>query len=378
MSKDYYKTLGVEKSATDAEIKSAYRKLAKQYHPDLNKEEGAEEKFKEIQEAYDVLGDEEKRRQYDQFGSAAFEQGGFGGAGGGYSGFGGFDASGFDFGDIFDNIFGNGFGFGGGGSSNASRPMRGSDRLMRVRLDFDEAVYGCTKDIKVDVTEECDNCSGKGGFGEKTCPTCHGSGTVTQEQRSLFGQFVTKTTCPDCHGRRKSYDKTCTECHGEGRVVKHKTLTITVPKGVDTGSRLRLSGKGDSGANGGENGDLYLEFVVEEHEFYNRDGNDLYLRIPLTISEAILGCKKEIPTIYGNVKVTIPAGTNSGDKQKLKGKGIDNEQKRTKGDLYIIMDVRMPSKLSRDQKRLIDELNDTDLTDNTINKFDRFVANNDR
>ena len=374
--KDYYETLGVEKSASDAEIKSAYRKLAKKYHPDLNKEEGAEEKFKEIQEAYDVLGDEEKRKQYDQFGSAAFEQGGFGGAGG-YSSYGGFDASGFDFGDIFDNIFGNGFGFGGSSASSTPRAQRGSDRLMRVNLSFDEAIYGCEKDIKVDVTEDCDKCNGKGGFGEKTCPTCHGSGTVTQEQRSLFGQFVTKTTCPDCHGKRKSYDKVCSDCRGEGRVVKRKTLTITVPKGVDNGTRLRLSGKGDSGINGGSNGDLYLEFSVKEHEFYNRDGNDLYLKIPLTLSEAILGCKKDIPTIYGNVKVQIPAGTNTGDKQKLKGKGIENEQKGTKGDLYILMDVRMPAKLSREQKKLIEELDSTDLSDNVLNKFDKFVASNE-
>ena len=374
--KDYYETLGVDKSASDVEIKSAYRKLAKKYHPDLNHEEGAEEKFKEVQEAYDVLGDEQKRKQYDQFGSAAFDGSGFGGAGG-YGGFQGFDASGFDFGDIFDNIFGGGFGFSGGGSSS-NRPQRGSDRLMRVRLEFDEALYGCSKDIKVDVTEECENCKGKGGFNEKTCPTCHGSGTVTQEQRSLFGQFVTKTTCPDCKGRKKTYEKTCSDCHGEGFVLKHKTLTISVPKGVDTGSRLRLSGKGDAGINGGENGDLYLEFVVEEHEFYNREGNDLYLRIPITITEAVLGGKKEIPTPYGNVKIQIPAGTNSGDKQRLKGKGVDNEQKRTKGDLYIIMDVRMPEKISRDQKKLFESLQDTDLDDSTISKFERFTKRNDK
>jgi len=375
--KDYYETLGVDKSATDVEIKSAYRKLAKKYHPDLNHEEGAEAKFKEIQEAYDVLGDEQKRAQYDQLGSAAFDGSGGFGAGGFQGGFSGFDASGFDFGDIFDNIFGGGFGFGGSGASS-TRPQRGSDRLMRVRLEFDEALYGCSKDIKVDVTEECENCKGKGGFNEKTCSTCHGSGTVTQEQRSLFGQFVTKTTCPDCKGRKKTYEKLCTDCHGEGFVLKHKTLTISVPKGVDTGSKLRLSGKGDAGFNGGENGDLYLEFVVEEHDFYNREGNDLYLKIPITLTEAILGGKKEIPTPYGNVKIQIPAGTNTGDKQRLKGKGIENEQKRTKGDLYIIMDVRMPDKISRDQKKLFEQLEDTDLTDSVINKFDKFTSKNDK
>ncbi len=370
---DYYKVLGVDRSASDAEIKSAYRKLAKQYHPDINKEEGAEEKFKEIQEAYSVLGDEEKRKQYDQFGHAAFDNNGFGGAGGaGFNGFSGFDTSSFDFGDIFDNIFGGGFGFG-GSSRSANRAQRGSDRLMRVRLSFEEAVYGCEKDIKVDVTEECDDCNGKGGSGEKTCPTCHGTGSVTQEQRSLFGQFVTKTTCPNCHGKGKAYEKTCSSCHGEGRVVKHKTLTITVPKGVDTGNRLRLSGKGDAGSNGGENGDLYLEFIVDEHEYYTRDGDDIYLKVPITITEAVLGCKKEIPTLYGNVNLQIPQGTNTGDKQRLRGKGVDNQGSRTKGDMYVIMDVRIPSKLSREQKRLFEELEDTDLEDNKITKFGKFV-----
>ena len=372
--KDYYEVLGVEKSASDAEIKSAYRKLAKKYHPDLNKEEGAEEKFKEIQEAYDVLGDEEKRKQYDQFGHAAFD--GADSYGGGYGGFSGFDASGVDFGDIFDNIFGSGFGFG-SSKRESNAPQRGSDRLMRVRLSFDEAVYGSEKDIKVDVTEECESCKGKGGFNEKTCSTCHGSGTVTIEQRSLFGQFVKKTTCSDCHGTGKTYEKTCSDCHGTGSVLKHKTLTITVPKGVDTGNRLRLSGKGDAGINGGENGDLYLEFIVDEHEYYTRDGNDIYLKVPLTITEALLGCKKEIPTLWGNVKLQVPEGTNTGDKQRLRGKGIDNQGTKTKGDMYVIMDVRIPSKLSREQKKLIELLKDTDLDDSKLAKFNKFVKDSE-
>lgn len=370
--KDYYEVLGVEKSATDSEIKSAYRKLAKQYHPDINKEAGAEEKFKEIQEAYDVLGDEEKRRQYDQFGHAAFDgAGGYGGAGG-FGGFqGGFDASGFDFSDIFDNIFGGG-GFG-RSARDTNRPQEGDDRLMRVRLSFEEAVYGCEKDIKVDVTEDCEECNGKGGKGSKTCTTCHGSGTVTKEQRSLFGQFVSKTTCPDCNGKGTTFEHTCSSCHGEGRVVKRKTLTVNIPKGVDNGSRLRLSGKGDAGINGGPNGDLYLEFVVEDHEFYRRDGEDIYLRVPLTLTEALLGCKKEIPTLYGNVILTIPEGTNSADKQKLKGKGVQTS--RSTGDMYVIMDVRIPTKLSREQKKIIENLEDTDLTDSKIDKFNKFVKN---
>ena len=370
--KDYYETLGVSKNASDAEIKSAFRKLAKQYHPDVSKEENAEAKFKEIQEAYAVLSDEQKRRQYDQFGHAAFD--GAGGAGG----FGGFDASGFDFSDIFDNIFGGGFGFGGSGNARtANRARRGNDKLMRIRLTFEEAIYGCNKEIKLEVNDECDECSGKGGFNEETCPTCHGSGTITTEQRTLFGTFMSKTTCNRCNGLGKSFKKTCSKCRGTGRVVTNKTIKVNIPSGVDNGNRLRLSGKGEAGINGGPNGDLYLEFVVEEHSFYVRDGIDIYLTVPITITEAVLGCKKEIPTIHGNIKLSIPAGSNNGDKQKIKGKGIDSESDRRKGDMYIILDVRIPKKLSRDQKKLFEQLEDTDLTDNTIDKFDNFTAKND-
>lgn len=370
--KDYYEALGVSRDASDAEIKSAFRKLAKQYHPDVCKEENAEEKFKEIQEAYSVLSDEQKRRQYDQFGHAAFD-----GAGAGAGGFGGFDASGFDFGDIFDNIFGGGFGFGGGGR-NSNRPRQGNDKLMRIRLTFEEAIYGCEKDIRLEVNDKCDECDGKGGFNEETCPSCHGSGTVTSEQRTMFGTFMSKTTCGKCNGLGKSFKKTCNNCHGNGRVVSNKTITVNIPSGVDNGNRLRLSGKGEAGINGGPNGDLYLEFVVESHNFYERDENDIYLTVPITITEAVLGCKKEIPTIHGNIKLAIPAGSNNGDKQRIKGKGIENESTGRRGDMYVILDVRIPKKLSRDQKKLFESLEDTDLTDANIDKFEKFTDNNDR
>ena len=373
--KDYYEVLGVSKDASDAEIKSAFRKLAKQYHPDISKEANAEEKFKEIQEAYEVLGDENKRKQYDQFGHAAFEGAqGFGGAGG----YGGFDASGFDFGDIFDNIFGGGFGGFGGGSSTRNSARQGDDKLVRIRLTFEEAIFGCEKDIKIDVSEKCDDCHGKGGTGEKTCPDCHGSGTTTTEQRTLFGTFMSKTTCRKCNGKGKIYDNTCSSCRGTGRVMNHKTITINVPSGVDTGTRLVIPEKGEAGINGGPNGDLYIEFAVEPHKLYSRDGDDIYLKVPITITEAVLGTKKEIPTIYGNVKLTIPAGTNTGDKQRIKGKGIENSKRRTKGDMYIIMDVRIPEKISKDQKRLFEELEETDLNDSEINSFDKFTMNNDK
>ncbi len=366
--KDYYEVLGVSKDASAAEIKSAFRQLAKKYHPDVCKEPDAEKKFKEVQEAYEVLGDENKRKQYDQFGHAAFEQGagGFNGAGG----FGGFDASGFDFGDIFDNIFGGGFSGFGGGSRNSAQ--QGADRLMRVRITFEEAVFGCEKDIKLEVNEKCDECNGKGGTGEETCSECHGSGTITQEQRTLFGTFMSKTTCHKCNGKGKTYKTKCSNCHGTGRVIKNKVITVNIPEGVDTGNRLRISGKGEPGINGGPNGDLYLEFVVEKHPYYNRDGDDIYLKVPINITEAVLGTKKEIPTLFGNVILTIPEGTNTGDKQRIRGKGIN------KGDMFIIMDVRVPKKISKDQKKLFEELEETELDDAVIKDFDKFTEKNDR
>jgi len=379
--RDYYEVLGVEKGASDAEIKSAFRRLAKKYHPDLNKDDpSATEKFKEVQEAYEVLGDETKRSQYDRFGHAGVNGAngaGFGGFGGGFSGFEGAD---FDFGDIFDNIFGGGFsssGFG-GRSSGENRKSRGSDLLMRVDLDFEEAVYGTEKDFDLDVVEDCEECHGKGGFDEKTCDTCHGSGTITSEQHTILGSFLSKTTCPDCRGSGKTFQKTCSSCRGKGKVKNHKTITVTIPAGIDTGDRLRVAGKGNAGGNGGPNGDLYLEFVVKEHKFYRREGDDIYLELPLTITEAILGAKKEIPTLYGNIQLTVPAGTNSGEKQRIRGKGIDNKAHHTKGNMYVIMKVLTPKKLNRAQKKLIEELATTDLEEKEIDQFQRFTKQNDR
>lgn len=370
--KDYYEVLGVQKSASQDEIKSAFRKLAKKYHPDVSKEPDAEAKFKEIQEAYAVLSDEEKRKQYDQFGHAAF-QGGAGGAGGG---FGGFDFSGFSYDDIFDNIFGGFGGFGGSSRRTSNRATKGNDSLVKMTLTFEEAVYGTKKEIELEVTETCDHCHGKGGFDETTCEHCHGSGTITSEQHTIFGSFLSKTTCPHCGGKGKSYRRKCSKCNGTGKIRVEKELEIKVPAGVDTGNRLRLSGKGSAGTNGGPNGDLYIEFTVKDHEFYVRDEDDIYLEVPLTLTEAILGCKKEIPTLYGNVNLTVPAGSESGDKQRIKGKGIHNDSTHRKGDMYIVLKVITPKKLSKEQKRLIEMLDDTDLSDKEIDKFDRFVREN--
>lgn len=380
--RDYYEVLGVSKSASADEIKSAFRKKAKQYHPDLNKDDPtAADKFKEAQEAYEVLSDESKRKMYDQYGHAGVNNS-YANAG---SGFGGFDASGFDFGDIFDSFFGgastSGFGgfsnFGGGGSSR-QRATRGSDVLMRMNLEFDEAVFGTEKKFNLDVIEECEECHGKGGFDPKTCETCHGTGTITSQRQTILGSFLSKTPCPDCNGTGKIYKRKCSECSGKGKIKKNKRITINIPAGVATGDRQRLSGKGNPGTNGGENGDLYLEYIVAEHDYYVRDNDDIYLEVPLTITEAILGCKKTIPTLYGNVKLTVPAGTDSSEKQKIRGKGVNNEYRRHKGDMYVVFKVYTPKKLTREQKDLINRLADTDLTTREITSFNKFVSNNEK
>lgn len=364
--KDYYEVLGVSKTATQDEIKSAFRKLAKKYHPDVSKEENAEELFKEAQEAYAVLSDEEKRKKYDQFGHSAFTN-----AQGGFSGF-----EGFDFGsmsDIFDDILGGmGFGFSSRRSTNSAR--RGNDLLEHMTLTFEEAVFGCKKEIKIDAEDTCLECNGKGGFNEKTCSQCHGSGTITSEQRTIFGSFLTKTTCPNCEGSGKSFEKKCPSCRGTGRVRKSKTIEVNIPAGVDDGNRLRLAQKGEAGINGGRNGDLYIEFSVKKHEIYQRVDDDIYLDLPLSIPEAVLGCKKEIPTLYGKVDLTIPAGTQSGSKLKLRSKGVSNVNTQRKGDMYVTIKVQIPTKLTKEEKKAFENLKDVMKEDNSfLNKIRKFL-----
>ncbi len=374
--RDYYEVLGVSKTASQDEIKSAFRRLAKKYHPDVSKEENAGEKFKEVQEAYSVLSDEEKRRQYDQFGHAAFQGGGAGGGNpfGGFGGFGGFDFSGDGYEDIFDNIF-SGFGFG-GRSSSKSKARRGNDTLVKMKLSFEEAVYGCKKDIDVTMMDTCQECDGKGGFGEETCDSCHGSGTVTSEQRTILGSFLTKTTCPKCGGRGKTFKKTCSSCSGTGRVRAKKTIEVSVPSGVASGMRRRISGKGEAGANGGPSGDLYIEFEVKDHEFYVREEDDIYLEVPLTLTEALLGCKKEIPTLHGNLKLTVDPGCENGKTERIKGKGINSEVSRKKGDMYVVYKIVIPKKLTKEQKNLVEQLSKTDMNTKDIETFQNFVQRN--
>ena len=375
-SRNYYDVLGVSKTADEKEIKSAFRKLAKQYHPDVNKEAGAEEKFKEIGEAYAVLSDPEKRRQYDQFGHEAFTQGAAQGGFGG--GFGGFSADDIDLSSIFEDLFGGsmfgGSSFGGGRSNRRNRPTKGRDSLVNVTLTFEEAVFGCKKTINLDLDSECSKCDGKGGSGEETCSTCGGRGRVVTQQRTMFGVFQSESTCPDCNGKGKTYKNTCKECGGNGHVIKNKEIEITVPEGVDTGHQLRITGKGAAGYNGGPNGDIYIEFKVKDHPLFERKENDIYVDVPLTITEAVLGCKKEVPTLTGVVVIDIDAGSQSGDQLRLRGKGVKDPTRNKKGDMYVVLDVVIPNKLDRKQKELFKELSKTDLeTGNSFKEFKKYL-----
>lgn len=367
--KDYYEILGVEKTASQAEIKSAFRKLAKKYHPDVSKEPDAEAKFKEAQEAYAVLSDENKRKQYDQFGHAAFDN----------NGAGGYDYSNFDFSDIFSEIFGQGFGgfgfsdFGGFGTRQRGG-SKGADRVIRLDLTFEEAVFGTKKTITLSLNDTCPDCDGHGGFDIKTCDKCHGSGTVTAQQQTIFGAFMTKTTCDKCGGSGQTYARECSKCHGNGRVKVTKDIEVKIPSGVDTGNQLRIAGKGEAGANGGPNGDIYLEFFVKPHPIFKREGNDVYLELPITMSEAALGVKKKVPTLYGDITLTIPAGSESNDKHRLRGKGIENIDSFGKGDMYIVLKVKTPQKLSRDQKKLFEQLAKTGLdNDKEFQKINEYL-----
>jgi molecular chaperone DnaJ len=369
--RDYYEILGVEKNASEAEIKSAFRKLAKKYHPDVCKDADGAEKFKEAQEAYAVLSDSNERAKYDQFGHAAFNQGGTGGTSGGY------DFSGFDFSSIFDDLFGgndfSSFGFGGMGGfggNKRTRARRGNDLVYNLKIDFEDAAYGAKKDITIDVTDKCEACDGEGGFDKTTCQTCGGSGVVQEQARTILGTIMTKTTCRECRGLGHTYKKTCSECKGKGKIKQRKTFVIDVPKGINTGEQIRMSGKGEAGINGGPNGDLYIEFTVKEHLLYKRDESDLYIDLPVTLTDLVLGTTKIINTIEGKIDLKIPGGSQSGEILRVRGKGIANVHTGKPGDLYIVLKLILPTKLSKTQKELFNELSKTDLDDNEA--FRRF------
>jgi len=359
MSKrDYYDVLGVEKAADDAQIKRAYRGLAKKYHPDVSTEENAEAKFKEVQEAYEVLSDSQKRGQYDQFGHQANN-----GAGFNTSGFGDFDIN-----DIFSSFFG------GGQPRNTSRKRKGQDMQKRMNVSFKESIFGSKRKVRVTAHEDCHTCHGTGAHSKndvKTCTRCGGKGTVVVEQQSIFGRTRTQTTCPQCDGDGKEITKKCVTCNGEGIESKTKEIEVTIPEGIDSGQQIRLEGYGNKGYNGGPAGDLYIMFEVTKHPLYERHNDDLVIEVPITFVQASLGDTVKVPTPYGDVNLKVPPGTQSKTTFRLKGKGAPNVRSKRKGDEHVIINVVTPDKLSRQQVKLLEQLGKTDLTkSNTI--WDKF------
>lgn len=350
--KDYYETLGVSKSATEAEIKKAYKRLAMKYHPDKNQDNKAEAeaKFKEVKEAYEILTDPQKKAAYDQYGHAAFEQGQGGAGAGGFGGFGGFGG-----GSAFDDIFSDFFGGGRGRGQTASR---GDDLQYNISLTLEEAASGVSKEIKVPTWVTCDVCHGQGTEKSSdvvTCDTCHGAGVV----QMLQGFFAVQQECPTCHGRGKIVKNPCKKCHGEGRIQKTKTLSVTIPAGVDTGNRIRLSGEGEAGLNGAPAGDLYVQVQVKPHAIFERDGTNLHCEIPINIVLASLGGEVEVPTLNGKVSLTIPAETQTGKMFRLRGKGIKSLRGSAVGDLYCHVVVETPVNLTGKQKELLKELGES-------------------
>ena len=361
--RDFYEVLGISKGASADEIKRAYRKKAKQYHPDVNKEAGAEDKFKEVQEAYDVLSDDNKRAAYDRYGHAAFEQGA-GGAGGFGGGFGFEDI---DLGDIFGSFFG-----GGRRQQRNNGPRRGDDHLMRLDIDFMEAINGVKKDIKVTYDAPCSHCNGTGAKNPNdvtTCPRCHGTGTIQQQQSSPFGTFVQQTTCPDCNGTGKVIKDKCPHCHGKGYENKTVTVQLDIPAGINAGQQLRVSGKGGRGVNGGPNGDLFVEIRVKNHSHFVRDGRNIHITVPISSIDATLGCEVDVPTVQGDVTIKIPAGTQSGTVLRLKGKGVKDLRSDNYGDQMVRVDVKIPTKLSSKEKDLYEQLKKASKKESIFDAF---------
>lgn len=358
--RDYYEVLGVDKNASEDEIKKAYRKLAKKYHPDLNPgDKEAEEKFKEANEAYEVLSDAEKKAKYDRFGHAGVDPN-YGAGGAGYGG--GFNGQGFDFdlGDIFSNIFGGGFG-GFGGSSNPNAPQRGSDTQTSVTISFEEAAKGCEREVQFSRIEVCDECHGSGaapGSSPKTCPECNGRGQVTSQQRTPFGVIQTQKACSRCGGRGTIIENPCKKCHGAGRVRKPVKITVKIPAGIDDRQIINARGQGNKGVNGGPAGDLRVAINVRPHPIFERDGYNVWVEMHISFAAAALGCALQVPTLDGKVQYNVPAGTQSGDVFKLKGKGIQSLNNRGRGDELVRVIVDVPRNLNDRQKQLLRELDE--------------------
>ena len=368
--RDYYEVLGINKSASKDEIKSAYRKLAKKYHPD-NKETGSEEKFKEIQEAYDILYDDKKRATYDQFGHAAFDQTGGGpGAGNPFAGGFNFDGQDIDLGDIFSSFFG-----GGSRSSQRSKagPQRGNDRAMRLKVDFMDTVLGKDTVVSFDFQDQCPHCHGSGADSPtdiRLCSTCNGRGSVRRQQRTPFGIIENETICPDCRGLGKIISKKCSHCGGSGHVKINKEQKIHIPAGINNGQQIRLQGMGEAGLNGGPYGDLYIEINVKPHPYFQREKNDVHIEIPLDFVDAALGCKIDVPTPYGDVSMNVPSGTQPGQILRMKGKGINDLRTQKPGDEYVHLNIKIPTSLNRKQKEALEDYQKaSNASDNVYTKY---------
>ena len=377
--RDYYEILGVSKSATQDEIKKAYRKLAKQYHPD-NKETGDAEKFKECSEAFSVLSDPQKRSTYDQFGHAAFDQTSGGAnpfSGSGFEGF-NFNGGSFDdLNDILNKMFGGfGGGFGGFSSSRSSRsggPQRGDDTMMRIKINFMDAINGKTVTIPLTYDEKCSSCGGTGalnGTEYTTCPTCKGRGRVLTQQRSIFGIIQQESVCPDCHGSGKKIKTPCPNCDGKGYNRVKKEIEVKIPAGIQSGQQIRVQGKGERGLNGGNNGDLYIEVVVAKHEFFVRDGNDIHIDVPLDFIDACLGTTISVPTVYGEAELKINPGTQPNDILTLKGKGVKDLRGNGYGNEYVHIILKTPTYLNKDQKKALEDFKHATKQGDTF--FDKF------
>ncbi|MEA5026583.1 MAG: molecular chaperone DnaJ [Erysipelotrichaceae bacterium] len=365
--RDYYEILGITKTASEAEIKKAYRTLAKKYHPDVNKEAGAEEKFKEINEAYEVLGDAQKKANYDQFGHAGMDGAGFNGFSGSTAGFD-------DLSDIFGSFFGGGGGFGGTSSrrTNTTGPRKGQDLYMKMKVDFMDAIFGKTETITLDVDEQCSECMGTGARSKSdvhVCGRCHGQGTIITQQRTAFGVFQSQNVCPDCNGTGKIIANKCRKCNGSGYEHKRINVDVKVPEGIQTGQQLRVSGKGERGANGGPNGDLYIEIVVNKHKYFERDGKNIYISIPISAIDATLGCTVDVPTVYGDVELTIPAGTQNGTKFRLKGKGVKDTRSSGAGDQFVEVRMEVPTRLTKEERDLYEKIRSTEGKESVFERF---------
>lgn len=360
--RDYYEVLGVDKTSSQEQIKKAYRKLAMKYHPDVNKEPGAEDRFKEINEAYEVLGDEAKRKNYDRFGFAGVDSS-YGQGGSGFGGFSGSYGSFDDLGDIFGSFFG-GSGFGGfsgfGGQQRArqaNQPRQGADHYMEMRIDFMDAVFGKTETISLEVDEVCKHCHGTGAESKKdieVCDKCHGTGTIMQQINTPFGAIQQQVVCDKCHGKGEQIKVKCHECHGKGYEHKKVKLDIKIPEGIQTGQQIRIPGKGGLGENGGPNGDLYIEIIVNPDPIFTREGNDIHITVPISAIDATIGTTLEVPTVHGKVDLRIPEGTQPGQRFRLKGKGVKSN--RGQGDEFVEVKVQIPKRVSKKERELYEQI----------------------